>query len=259
MTTRTTTTTTRRRREETEDAEGLTIVQLEPRQKTNKEEETEELLLLSSYDSLTTNGISTITDGAAIRDIRSQRLSDTYPIRMAITDQSNNFLVRLYRRIIAHYFLRPLIHLLFPRVLNNQTLVQLLLGFRSTTQVKLLCAWTCDEGHICQYPEHHSGRHKCVFGHVEGVPILKCGHICDCRHCEGRCVYPPGHSGIHKCYFRHYPRDIPGTRAEQEAFRDDKAIGDYIDELAYSTSEDIKYSHVPETLDQKDENWTEIT
>jgi hypothetical protein len=32
-TTRTTTTTTRRRREETEDAEGLTIVQLEPRQK----------------------------------------------------------------------------------------------------------------------------------------------------------------------------------------------------------------------------------
>ena len=82
-------------------------------------------------------------------------------------------------------------------------------------------------------------------------------HVCDARHCDGRCALAPGHSGTHKCHFRHYPRDIPANRAEQEAFRDDKAIGDYIDELAYSTAEDIKYSHIPEPLDESDESWTE--
>ncbi len=190
------------------------------------------------------------------RDLRSQRLSDTYPIRMGIVDQSNGLFTRLYRRVLANYLLQPMIHLLFPRVLQNKAAVQLL-GFRTTTQVKLLCPWTCADGHICQYYEGHTGPHKCVFNHAEGAPIRKCPHVCDCRHCEGRCIYPPGHSGIHKCHFRHYPRDVPGSRAEQEAFRDDKAIGDYIEELAYSTPEDIKFSHIPETLDPRDESWTE--
>jgi hypothetical protein len=127
----------------------------------------------------------------------------------------------------------------------------------------------CDEGHVCQYYEGHTGLHKCVFDHTEGELILKCGHICDCKSCEAECVKQPGHGGIHKCHFRHPPRDIPGNRSEQEyailqhfltscrAFRYDKSIGDYVDELAYISPEDMKYSHIPQCQDPKDENWVE--
>lgn len=187
-------------------------------------------------------------------DIRSQRLSDTHPVRAAIYDNTNPLPVRWYRRFASQYILQPIIHILFPRVLNNQRMVRVF-GFTPTTQVKLLCPWTCEEGHICENYEGHTGKHKCVFGHVEDQPILKCGHVCDCKGCEAECVYKPGHRGIHKCYFRHLPRDIPSNRTEQEAFRDDKAIGDYIDELAYISPEEMKFSHIPECLDPKDEEW----
>ncbi|KAL0479693.1 hypothetical protein AKO1_007526 [Acrasis kona] len=187
-------------------------------------------------------------------DIRSQRFSDTYPVRANVYDQTNTLPVRLYRRFVSQYVLQPIIHLLFPRVLNNLAFVKIF-GFRQTTQVKLLCPWTCEDGHVCQYYEGHTGRHKCVFNHPEGESILKCPHICDCRDCEADCVYKPGHGGIHKCHFRHIARDIPGSKAELAAFKDDKSIGDYINELAYNTQEDTKFSHIPETLDPKDEDW----
>jgi hypothetical protein len=41
------------------------------------------------------------------------------------------------------------------------------------------------------------------------------------------------------------------------AFRNDKSIGDYIDELAYILPEEMKYSHIPQCSDEKDENWFE--
>ena len=42
------------------------------------------------------------------------------------------------------------------------------------------------------------------------------------------------------------------------AFFDDKAIGDYIDELAYITAEDMKFSQIPTTLrEEEDERWLE--
>jgi hypothetical protein len=69
-------------------------------------------------------------------DIRSQRLSDTYPIRANIYDRTNNFFVRQYRHFTANYIMQPIIHLLFPRVLNNQAIARLLL-FSRTTQVKV--------------------------------------------------------------------------------------------------------------------------
>ena len=43
------------------------------------------------------------------------------------------------------------------------------------------------------------------------------------------------------------------------AFRDDKAVGDYIDELAYISAEEMKYAHIPETRHPaEEENWTGI-
>lgn len=148
-------------------------------------------------------------------DIRSQRLSDTYPVRIVIKDKSTNFLSRLYYKFVAFYVLRPFINLLFPRVLNNTYLASIL-GFSRSTVVQLLCPETCEEGHICQYYEGHKGKHVCLFGHTVGEPILKCGNICDCRNCDAECVYAPNHSGIHKCNFRHYLSDIPSSKKQQE-------------------------------------------
>lgn len=187
-------------------------------------------------------------------DIRSQRLSDTYPVRILIKEKSGNIFSNLYSRFVALYVLRPLISILFPRVLNNSYLAGLL-GFRRSTLVTLLCPWTCEDGHICSQKEEHTGKHVCIFGHVEGKPILKCGSVCDCRNCDADCVYGPNHSGIHKCNFRHYISDIPSTRRQQESFRDDKAIGDYIDELVYVSPEEMKFSHIPQAL--KYEKWFE--
>lgn len=190
-------------------------------------------------------------------DIRSQRLADTYPIRQSIYDRTNSWPTRIYRRLVARYLLGPLIGFLFPRVLNNHPLVQYLLQFVTTTQVQLLCEWTCDEGHICRHYEGHTGRHECVFGHVEGRPIRKCDHVCDCRQCDAQCAFEAGHGGIHKCHFRHYWSDIPATRAEQEAFRDDKYIGDYVDELIYMSPEEMKFSAIPPAADERDETWVD--
>lgn len=184
-------------------------------------------------------------------DIRSQRVSDIYPIRQRIFDRTNNLALRLYRKSVAAYLLEPIISLLFPRVLNNAGLISYF--FHQTTQVKLLCEWTCAEGHICSLDEGHRGKHVCVFGHAQDAPILKCPHLCDCRSCDAECVFPVGHSGIHKCYFKHSWSDIPSSRAQQRAFRDDKAIGEYIDELAYCSTEEMKFSHIPECLDPEDE------
>lgn len=99
-------------------------------------------------------------------------------------------------------------------MLNNSPFLKFF--FSQTTQVKLLCPETCDEGHICRFIEGHSGKHVCVFGHTIGEPVIKCGHICDCRGCNAECTLRPGHYGIHKCYFRHYPSDIPSNRVQQE-------------------------------------------
>eukprot|EP01080_Neovahlkampfia_damariscottae_P006123 gene6123-10132_t len=189
-------------------------------------------------------------------DIRSQRLSDTYPIRQRIQDKSFGFLSKLYAKFLAYYILNPMINILFPRILNNSRILSLF-GFRPSTQVKLLCEWTCADGHICTYKEGHKGKHLCIFGHAENKKILKCKSICDCRGCEADCVFEPGHSGIHKCYFRHYPSDIPSTMIQKESFQNEKSIGDYIDELAYITPEDMKFSHIPKCVKEKDENWFE--
>jgi hypothetical protein len=227
---------------------GLALVQIETQQPKQRKRTTTTAVDEEEEDDFATPSLF-------VHDIRSQRLSDTYPIRQLISDQSNGIFSSIYQMLAAFFVFQPFIHFLVPGVFNIYSFVPLL-GFQKTTQVKLLCEWTCPDGHICQYTEEHTGPHKCVFNHVEGVPILKCKHICDARQCDGRCVLSPGHSGTHKCHFRHYASDIPANRAEQEAFRDDKAIGDYIDELAYSSQEEIKYSHIPESLDTKDENWT---
>ena len=190
-------------------------------------------------------------------DIRSQRLSDTYPIRQTISDRTNSLTTRIYGRLVSKYLLGPLIQTLFPRVLHNNPLVQYLLQFVTTTQVQLLCEWTCPEGHICRQYEGHSGDHVCVFGHVEGRAIRTCRHVCDCRHCDAQCSFEAGHGGIHKCHFRHHWTDIPATRADQEAFRDDKNIGDYVDELIYMSQEEMKFTAIPPAADPRDESWTE--
>lgn len=70
-------------------------------------------------------------------DIRSQRLSDTFPVRAKLYDRTNTLPNRLYRRFISQYILQPIIYILFPRVLNNQAIVRLL-SFRPTTQVKVI-------------------------------------------------------------------------------------------------------------------------
>ncbi len=186
-------------------------------------------------------------------NLRSQRISDTYPIHQYIVDRNSSFLSRFSKQFLANYVLQPLVNVLFPQVLHNNPVLQYLLFFRPTTQVKLLCSWTCDEGHICQHTEGHTGKHICVFGHVEGKPINKCPHICDCRNCDAECSFEQGHSGIHKCRFKHYWSDIPGNKRELEQFRDDKAIGDYIDELVYASNEELKFASIPETLDKSDE------
>jgi hypothetical protein len=41
------------------------------------------------------------------------------------------------------------------------------------------------------------------------------------------------------------------------SFQNEKSIGDYVDELAYITQEDMKFSHIPKCSDEKDENWFE--
>ena len=109
-----------------------------------------------------------------------------------------------------------MINILFPRILNNSRILSFF--FRPSTQVKLLCEWTCSEGHICKYKENHKGKHICIFGHLENKNIQKCNSICDCKGCEADCVFEPGHSGIHKCYFRHYPSDIPSTMTQKERY-----------------------------------------
>jgi hypothetical protein len=73
-------------------------------------------------------------------DIRSQRISDTHPIRATIYDRTNNFFVRQYRYIAANYVLQPVIQFLFPRVLNNQSWLGFF--FLPTTQVKVINAST---------------------------------------------------------------------------------------------------------------------
>jgi len=189
-------------------------------------------------------------------EIRSQRLSDTYPIRLQIAEHTDGYLSRLYKKFIAFYILKPLITFIFPMVLNNSNLVSLF-GIQPSSKATLLCPMMCDDGHICQYYENHSGKHICVFGHKIGKPIQKCHGICDCRSCDSDCAYPPGHSGIHKCNFRHYWNDIPSSKVQLLSFRNDKSIGDYVDELAYSTPEDMKFSNIPETLKKPQETWFE--
>ena len=196
----------------------------------------------------------------ALSSLRSQRLSDTYPLRMQLVTQTKPTITRVYQSIISNLIIDPLLSFFFPRILNNQiqeNVPGLNLLFRPTTQVQLLCSWTCDEGHVCRHQQGHSQRHECIFGHKEGDPIVKCGHLCDCRFCEAPCSLKPGHSGTHQCYFRHALRDIPTNRKEQETFRDEKAIGGYMSELAFISNEDMKYSHIPTTLNEEDEKWWE--
>jgi hypothetical protein len=73
-------------------------------------------------------------------DIRSQRLSDTYPIRQRIQDKSFGIFSRLYSKFLAYYILNPFINFLFPRILNNSRILSIF-GFQPSTQVKLLCEW----------------------------------------------------------------------------------------------------------------------
>ena len=195
-------------------------------------------------------------------NIRSQRLSDTYPKRIEVLKSQSNIGSRIFNQFITITILRlvfynlqkrPLINFIFPLILNNSYIISWL-GFRKTTMVKLLCPWTCDEGHICQFNENHKGKHVCLFGHQEGQKIEKCKHICDCRYCESDCCFPPNHRGIHKCYFRHSFSDIPSSKKQRDLFSSEKSIGDYIDELVYSSTEEMKYSHIPESS-EKDKNW----
>ncbi|KAL9644118.1 hypothetical protein ABK040_005583 [Willaertia magna] len=199
--------------------------------------------------------------------VRSQRLSDTYPIRIELTKKSKNSLTNTYQSFLSSFLIQPFIHFLFPRVLNNK----ISFFFVPTTTIKLLCTWTCPYGHICKYDEGHEGPHECIFGHKEleynkkkNTTINKdyesdiCGHLCDCRYCESPCSLSKGHSGTHKCYFKHSLRDIPINRKQQELFRDEKAISDYTSELAFIQHEDeLKYSSIPMNRNEKDENWTE--
>ncbi|KAG2387669.1 hypothetical protein C9374_001263 [Naegleria lovaniensis] len=222
------------------------------------------ILSPSSSPSLTINEDGVVipqeepsTQQQLISSLRSQRLSDTYPLRSQLAVQTKPAMTRIYQSIISNLFIDPIVTFLFPRVLDNrlQNLPIINLFFKPTTQVQLLCAWTCEEGHICKHTHGHTGKHECIFGHVEGEPIAKCGKICDCRFCEAPCVLKPNHSGTHACHFRHALRDIPTNRREQEAFRDEKAIGGYMSELAFISGEDMKYSHIPTTLNDEDEHW----
>ncbi|EFC44314.1 predicted protein [Naegleria gruberi] len=202
-----------------------------------------------SNDNLSNNNL--------ISSLRSQRLSDTYSLRTQLVQQTKPTITRVYQTVISNLFIDPLVAFLFPRLRDNQlqNIPIMNFFFRPTTQVQLLCSWVCEDGHICKLPLGHPHKHECIFGHVEGEPILKCGHLCDCRFCEAPCVLKPGHSGTHACHFNHPLRDIPTNRREQESFRDEKAIGGYMSELAFISSEDMKYSHIPTTLNDEDENW----
>jgi hypothetical protein len=190
---------------------------------------------------------------------RSQRLSDTYSLRSHLSTQTKPTITRVYQTIISNLIIDPLVTFLFPRIRDNQIQGIPLFNFlfRPTTQVQLLCSWTCEEGHVCRHPQGHSHeiKHECIFGHVEGEKIVNCGHLCDCRYCEAPCAFKPNHSGTHQCHFRHALRDIPSNRKEQETFRDEKAIGGYMSELTFISGEDMKYSHIPTTLNDEDENW----
>lgn len=184
--------------------------------------------------------------------VRSQRLSDAYPVRQRI------FEPRLaIHRGYSHYsskLVDVLVNFLFPRVLHHSGILGAF--FSRTTAVRLLCPHTCADGHICTFYEGHRGDHLCSFGHRNRDAIPHCGHGCDCRGCEADCAFGPGHLGPHKCTFNHSWSDIPGSRNDIIRFRLDKAIGDYVDELAYASPEEIRYAHIPETLSPDDEQWT---
>jgi hypothetical protein len=45
--------------------------------------------------------------------------------------------------------------------------------------------------------------------------------------------------------------------ASRSAFQDDKAIGDYVTALAFSTGDDLRFADIPETASRRDEDWTE--
>nr|QRZ58762.1 Gsp-co-occurring protein 12 [Malawimonas jakobiformis] len=189
---------------------------------------------------------------ALVQAVRSQTLSDTYPVRQRILDR-NPIFVRLYR-LLTSRILGAIINSLYAQVLDHTGFGRL---FVRSPKVKLLCDHQCSLGHNCRYEDGHRGQHVCVFGHVGDLPVRQCNAVCDARGCDGECYMRPGHAGPHKCYFRHYLADIPTTNRDANAFQDDKAIGDYVTALAYSTAEDMRFAHIPEHADADDAAWME--
>lgn len=184
--------------------------------------------------------------------IRSQRLSDTYAVRQQLLG-STGFLSRLWERA-ASSLVRRLVDYVFPLVIRGTAQPAFL--FQPSTAVRLLCDHRCADGHICCQVSGHGGSHVCAFGHVNSAPIPKCPHMCDCARCEADCALPPGHGGPHQCHFRHPFSEVPGSAHELASFQLEKGIGDYVDELAHASEEEIRFAHVPEAADfQRDETW----
>ncbi|KAF0853021.1 Type II secretion system (T2SS)-associated protein Gcp12 [Andalucia godoyi] len=186
--------------------------------------------------------------------VRSQRLSDAYVVRQQVF-QPASLLSRAFQKATSS-LIGVVVEYLFPRVLENSGVIGQLFFVKSTS-VRLLCGVPCADGHPCALHEGHSGSHKCVFGHWNQDPVPHCSYTCDCRNCDAACSLHPGHRGPHHCHFNHNWSDIPGSTGELQAFRTDKSIGDYIDELAYASPDEIRYAYVPPVLDDKDERWTE--